>query len=384
VSGPQIPYIKVPEIPLPFADALPSAMQTIKPFGLLVATGVYVGAWVAMRRGKQRGLDEAKLNSFIVWVVGLGFVGAHVFDAIFYTPERIARDPLYLFKLWAGLSSYGGFLGAILGALAFKYVKREKVLPYVDVVCSAFPLAWVFGRAGCATVHDHPGSESNVWWAVQYFHPDVRNPDAWGLLYDAAQTRGRFDLGLYEMLLTVPLATAFHFLWSSKPRAFGFYAGWMSILYAPVRFVLDFMRIEPGGGHEADPRYAGLTPAQWACFGLLGLGVFLLKLSKQHPAPASWADVRPLEVQSGVSMDGDDDDDAAEPAPAKPKRARRTKRAAAPAGASARPSADAEAEAAERGDADRDPSDADDAPAKPATDGAADAPPASETSRSGS
>lgn len=309
MPGPQIPYIKVPEIPLPFGDALPDAMQTIKPFGLLVATGVYLGAWVAMRRGRQRGLDEVKLNSFIVWVVGLGFVGAHVFDAIFYTPERIARDWLYLFKLWAGLSSYGGFIGAILGALLFKYVKREKVLPYVDVVCSAFPLAWVFGRMGCASVHDHPGSESSAWWAVQYFHPDVRNPDAWGFLYDAAQTRGRFDLGLYEMLLTIPLATAFHFLWKAKPRPFGFYAGWMSILYAPVRFVLDFMRIEQGGGHEADPRYAGLTPAQWACFGLVALGWFILRLSKEHPAPATWGEVKPLEVQSGVSMDGPEDDD---------------------------------------------------------------------------
>ena len=26
----------------------------------------------------------------------------------------------------------------------------------------------------------------------------------------------------------------------------------------------------------ADARYAGLTPAQWACFGLLGMGVYFL------------------------------------------------------------------------------------------------------------
>lgn len=345
MPGPQIPYIKVPEIPLPFGDALPDAMQTIKPFGLLVATGVYLGAWVAMRRGRQRGLDEVKLNSFIVWVVGLGFVGAHVFDAIFYTPERIARDWLYIFKLWAGLSSYGGFLGAIIGALLFKYVKREKVLPYVDVVCSAFPLAWVFGRMGCASVHDHPGSESSAWWAVQYFHPDVRNPEAWGFLYDAAQTRGRYDLGLYEMLLTIPLATAFHFLWKAKPRPFGFYAGWMSILYAPVRFVLDFMRIEQGGGHEADPRYAGLTPAQWACFGLVALGWFILKLSKAHPAPAAWADVKPLEVQSGVSMDGleDEDDDDEQEAPPPKKPAAKAKRSRTPSSPKAAPEKGGEA-----------------------------------------
>jgi hypothetical protein len=36
------------------------------------------------------------------------------------------------------------------------------------VVGSAFPLAWVFGRAGCATVHDHPGRLSDAWFAVRW------------------------------------------------------------------------------------------------------------------------------------------------------------------------------------------------------------------------
>jgi len=289
VAGPQIPYIKIPEIPLP----LPAPFNSIKPFGLLVATGVYIGSIVALRNARRRGLDLAKMNDFIFWVVGIGFIGAHVLDAVFYTPERIARDPLYLLKIWAGLSSYGGFIGAVLGALLYKVVKKEKVLPFVDVVCSAFPLAWVFGRAGCSVVHDHPGRETTSWLGVQYFNPELRNPDAWGLVWSPDQTIGRFDLGLIEMVLTIPLAVSFAFLWKAKPRPFGFYAGWQCVLYAPVRFVLDFFRVEEGAGHEGDPRYGGLTPAQWACFGLVALGFYVLRLSKQHPAPATWAEVAP-------------------------------------------------------------------------------------------
>jgi phosphatidylglycerol:prolipoprotein diacylglycerol transferase len=309
VGAPLIPYIKVPEIPLP----LPKPVDSIKPFGLLVATGVYLGSVVAIRRARQRGLDLEKMNTFIFYVVGIGFVGAHVFDAIFYTPERLSEDPLYLLKLWAGLSSYGGFFGAIFGLFLYKWKYKENVIGFADTVCSAFPLAWVFGRMGCATVHDHPGRLTTSWLGVQFGHPDVRNPEVIGLLSDPNQILGRFDLGFIEMVLSIPLAVAFHFLWKQRPRPYGFFSGWMCIAYAPVRFVLDFFRIEPGDpipegipasamdsfrrliGAETDPRHFGLTPAQYACFLLLGIGVLLVRFSKFNPAPASWADVTPWE-----------------------------------------------------------------------------------------
>jgi phosphatidylglycerol---prolipoprotein diacylglyceryl transferase len=129
------------------------------------------------------------------------------------------------------------------------------VLPYVDVICSAFPTAWVFGRTGCTIAHDHPGLRSDLWFAVQY------------------PRGGRLDLGLYEMILTIPLAVTFLVL-RSKPRPWGFYAGASCVAYAPWRFALDFLRAEDVS--SADPRYAGSTPAQYACLGMLVLGVTLL------------------------------------------------------------------------------------------------------------
>jgi len=43
-----------------------------------------------------------------------------------------------------------------------------------------------------------------------------------------------------------------------------------------VRFAMDFLRIR--GGEGADPRYAGLTPAQWECFALFLLGLYMLRM----------------------------------------------------------------------------------------------------------
>ncbi len=298
-------YFEVPEPP------------TIKPFGTLVALGVYLGSVIAVRHGRQRGLDVDKMNSFIFWVVGLGFVGGHVLDAIFYTPEKIQADPLYIVKIWAGLSSFGGFTGAIIGAVAYKLVKKDQVLAYVDTVCSAFPLAWVFGRSGCATVHDHPGKVSDAWYAVKCVeHADkLGHGEGAAFLCRNTENLGRYDLGLIECVLTIPLAVAFALLWWKRPRQYGFFAGWMCILYAPVRFVLDFFRAGESDhvGLEVDPRHAGLTPAQWACFGLIALGFYIVYLGKKHypPVPATYAEAQAAALAHDVGdADTDDDEDA--------------------------------------------------------------------------
>jgi len=264
---PLIPYLSVPEltlIPREILGGFPPVDVSVKPFGTLVAIGVYLGAWFAVRQGKRVGLDEKVLVSFIFWVVLTGFLLGHVLDIVLYFPHRIVSDPLSVVRVWDGLSSFGGFIGAIVGTLLFKWRHKVKVLPYADVVASAFPVGWVFGRAGCSLAHDHPGMHSDAWFAVAY-------PDG-----------GRFDLGLYEMLLTIPLAIAFLVL-QRKPRPWGFYAGTMCVAYAPTRFALDFLRVRDTPG--ADVRYAALTPAQWACFALLAFGAALLwhALAKQGP-----------------------------------------------------------------------------------------------------
>ena len=271
MSAPLIPYIDIEPLRLLgpqtfelFGKAISIPELSIKPFGALVALGVWLGSEAAKRSAKRVGMNLEILGSFVVAVLVGGFVGGHVFDTLFYYPERALRDPLSLLRIWDGQSSFGGFLGAILGALYWKVKHRQKILAYADIVASSFPLGWVFGRMGCSVAHDHPGRLSDAWFAVQY-------PGG-----------GRFDLGLYEMLLTIPLAIAFWIL-AKNPRKPGFYIGVMCTAYAPVRFLLDFMRVQPGDVLPADARYAALTPAQWGSMALLGIGLYFLRHAAKSP-----------------------------------------------------------------------------------------------------
>jgi phosphatidylglycerol:prolipoprotein diacylglycerol transferase len=146
--------------------------------------------------------------------------------------------------------------------LIWRHRHRVAALPYADNVMALLPVGWAFGRAGCSTAHDHPGLLSDSWLAVQY-------PGG-----------GRYDLGLLELLLTIPLALAFLAL-ARRPRPWGFFSALACLCYAPLRFALDFLREHeavPGDVHGAiDPRYGYLTPAQWECFAVLALGLFLLR-----------------------------------------------------------------------------------------------------------
>lgn len=290
--APAIPFVQIPDLTLLRAHAFgafPAAPIALKPFGTLVALGLYFGSRCALRVAQRRGLSERAMVSFLTWIVVSSFFFGHVLDTLSYYPREALRDPWSLLRLWEGLSSFGGFTGCIIGGLAWRIFHKTPILPYADVVASCFPVSWTFGRLGCSIAHDHPGIHSDLWFAVRY-------PDG-----------GRIDLGLLELLITIPLMLVFLQL-VRRPRPSGFYAGVMCAYYAPLRFALDFLRERAGatiGGYAAggDARYFGLTPAQWGCMPLLVLGVVLLVRTRREttappPVPPRFASSPTLAASS--------------------------------------------------------------------------------------
>jgi phosphatidylglycerol:prolipoprotein diacylglycerol transferase len=280
--APLVPYFELPELPIiseRFFGSFPAEPITFKPFGMLFALGAYTGTVAALRQARRLGASDNAVLSMTGWVAVSSFFFAHVFDVLFYYPRDLLNDPLLILRFWEGLSSFGGFIGAFIGAFAWRAFYKARLLPYADIVASSFPVTWTFGRLGCTVAHDHPGVPSDFFLAVKY-------PDG-----------GRHDLGFYEFLITVPLAIAFLAL-RRRPRRWGFYGGILCTYYAPLRFLMDFFRersdaFAPGSFATGDARYLGLTPAQWACLPLLAIGVTLLVRLRNEgtevpPVPAAF------------------------------------------------------------------------------------------------
>lgn len=263
---------------------------TIHGFGILVALGFLLGARVAERMATRFGGSPELVNRLVGWLVLGTFVGGHLGDVLWYRPDELARDPArframfdqlfagrlpaldelpLILRVWDGLSSFGGFAVCVPLTVWFFYRARRPFFPHGDALAIGFSLGWFFGRMGCFSAHDHPGTQSNFWLAKYGMCPG-HNP-----------TIACHDLGLYEALYSGALYLTFRQL-AKKGRFPGFYCAVLALSYAPFRFGLDFLRSSP-----VDVRYAGLTPAQYGCIALLLVGAAIWV--NQSRKPVLWA-----------------------------------------------------------------------------------------------
>lgn len=242
-----IPYVELHAVHLG-----PVAVNSSR---VLVAVGILVGHLMLIRRARKTGRDPALAAALSLWMVLAGFAGAHLFKML-YLPDIgpvLSKYPWLAFNVFSGLASFGGIFAGLAGGLVYLRRRRlsaSEALGYLDMVAYVFPFAWIFGRIGCALVHDHPGVWSSSWLAVRY-------PDG-----------PRYDLGLLEVFYILLILTLFLLLDRGRPA--GFYLALFLVLYGPFRLALDQLHVDV-------VRYLGWSVDQWAGAAamLAGLGVWI-------------------------------------------------------------------------------------------------------------
>lgn len=250
-------------------------------FGFIVAASVMAGLELGRRRFSRLGLDPKAGEGMAWYAIVCGFLGAHLFSVLFYFPRDVAANPLLLLKVWEDISSFGGIIGGFLGILLFFRRKlpgadRRTRLAYLDAAAYVFPVSLMIGRVACSLAHDHPGRITGFPLAISLAGADAQayigqvyeNAGRAAELPSAAVLAGMgfHDLGWYEFLYLAVVVVPLTLVWTRKARRPGFYLASFALLYAPVRFALDFLRV-------SDARYAGLTPAQYACVAILAMAV---------------------------------------------------------------------------------------------------------------
>lgn len=255
-----IPYIHIPTVDLGFL--------VIDPFGVCVACAILLGFFSAKRRAGRVGLDPEEAHTMAIWIILGSFSMAHIVSMVFYFPGRLAAKPWEIFFIWAPISSMGGFLGALITSLIYARKRKIPFLAYADVFVWGIVLAWIFGRLGCSLAHDHPGIPSDFFLAVKY-------PGG-----------SRHDLGFYEFLYTLFVLYPLTRWLGRKPRPDGFFLALVPVLYAPVRFLFDFLRSRHFG--NVDLRYLGLTAAQWLCVVMFTGAVWALWRIVHHGHTRPW------------------------------------------------------------------------------------------------
>lgn len=269
----------------------------IQAFGVIVAAGVLIGAWLLRRYAEWHGVEDDHIRGLLGWVTVCGFLGAHEFDMIFYNWAKIgdativqpaswwpfgealypSNWPLPL-KIWEGISSYGGFIGGAIGFAIYVWWKRLPVRLMADITIVGLLPAFSIGRIGCTVVSDHIGAavDRSKWYAfLAMDYPRSMNLGNLSEHYPDIKTEyiRAWNLGLVEFLYLIPVNAVilwFAFRTKQRPKA-GFLTALAGLLYAPIRFFMDFLRPE-----DSDPRHLGLTFAQWASLIALGTAAYVI------------------------------------------------------------------------------------------------------------
>ena len=207
-------------------------------FGVFLAAGYFAALWCLMRGVRREGLDSDRAAGLGLWLIIGAVVGAKALMVLRTLPDYLA-DPSEFWSLATIQSAgdfYGGFIGALVGALIF--FARHPEMPrwrVADLCGPAIALGQAIGRIGCFMAGDDYGSPTNLPWAVVF-----RDPEATAI--------GGTPLGiplhpvqLYESLACLILF--FYLIRLARRKRFdGQIVLAYTILYAIARFLLEFVR----------------------------------------------------------------------------------------------------------------------------------------------
>src|SRR5450631_4381606 len=250
---------------------------TIPTFGLMVATGLLVAAyvlqadfdrrraWFEPAKKSTNSQPERKDEGFlIIGVAGFaGLVGARLYHVL-ESPSEFFADPWpQLFSRY-GFAWFGGLLGGLIALIILARYLKIPLLEFLDICSPAAAVGYAIGRIGCLLSGDGDyGMPTSLPWGMSF--PNGVVPT----------TQRVHPTPLYEFFIWLAIAAI---LWrlgakylrdpagtAPKGEIFCFYL----ILTGIARFLVEIIRINPRS-------FFGMSNAQTASLVSLALGVALL------------------------------------------------------------------------------------------------------------
>ena len=121
---------------------------TVHLYGAIIAFGLILAVWYAMRRSEQFGLNEDLLLDGVLWIAPFSIICARIYYVAF-SWEMYADNPISALYIWeGGIAIYGAVLGAAVGVITFCKIKKVSILSSLDLVSISFLIGQSIGRWG--------------------------------------------------------------------------------------------------------------------------------------------------------------------------------------------------------------------------------------------
>ena len=236
-------------------------------YAVLIMSGVLLGLLVTKINTNRSDLNlsyDDFLDAFI-YAFPLALIGARLYYVIFEW-SNYKDNLMEIFNVrGGGLAIHGGLIGALLGVIIYKFVKRKPtnyMLSLADAAAPGLILAQAVGRWGNfmnQEAHGGPVSQS----FIERFPAFIQK----GMLINGQHYHPTF---LYESIWNVLIGLLLIFLfWKRKKHHEGTILAWYMILYSAGRYFIESLR--------TDSLYVGnLRTAQVISIIMAALGALYL------------------------------------------------------------------------------------------------------------
>lgn len=221
----------------------------VSTFGLMMAVGFLVAAWIVGKRLEEQGLDPELSSTILIYAMIGGILGSKLYFAVDQWALGTMAFGDALFNR-AGITWYGGLVG---GAVLVTIATRIHGIPtriVANCVACAAPFGQAFGRVGCFLVGDDYGRPTDLPWGVAF-------PQGAPAVFEPVH-----PTQLYEVAWLVLCGTILWKRRKSSPFLFGEYLA----LNGLGRVFIEILRVNPVVG-------LGMTEPQWIGLGLVVLGL---------------------------------------------------------------------------------------------------------------
>ena len=194
-------------------------------YGILMATGMVLGVFIALREAKRLGIKEDDILNLAIIAIPCGLIGARLYYVIFNWSYYSGNISEILNFRGGGMAIHGALIGGILAGFIYTKIKKINFFKMADTVMIGIPLGQAIGRWGNYINGEAHGGPTSL---------------PWGIMVNGVKVHPTF---LYESIWDLAI---FIFIWSfrKKKKYEGQLAIYYLILYSLGRFFIEGLRTD--------------------------------------------------------------------------------------------------------------------------------------------
>ena len=247
-------------------------------YGVFLALAFLGAIMVTVRLGGRDGLPRERIYDLCLWMLLASLIGSKAL--MLFTEPEYRGSPALLFSL-DFLRSGGVFYGGLIGAVVTGYfLMRRYKLPWwktADACAPGIALGNVLGRQGCFSAGCCWGKPTTMPWGVKFT----------ALGHEITGVPAGVPLHPTQLYESFAMLIVFCFLlWLHRHRRFsGQVILAYALIYASIRFVIEFFRDDPRGDILGVTTLTGLSTSQLIGI-VVGVGALVILIRRWRNSAA--------------------------------------------------------------------------------------------------